>query len=56
VLSLPADEGRIGAETIVKAVQGEEAPVEMSASEQSGITPELTKDDLPADFQAQWDG
>lgn len=56
VLSLPADEGRIGAETIVKAVRGEEAPVQLSAAEESGITPELTKDDLPADFQSQWDG
>ncbi len=56
VLSLPADEGRIGAETAVKAVRGEQAPVQLSATERSGLAPQMTKEDLPADFQAQWDG
>jgi ribose transport system substrate-binding protein len=57
VLSLPADEGRIAAETVIKAVRdGVTTPVEMSATEKSGLTPEMTKGDLPQDFQAQWAG
>jgi ABC-type sugar transport system substrate-binding protein len=57
VLSLPADEGRIGAETALKAVNGElKAPTQESASEESGIDPELTEEVLPAGFEGQWAG
>jgi ribose transport system substrate-binding protein len=57
VLSLPADEGRLVAEAIVKAVRGElDQPVEVSASEASGIEPELTRETLPADFKPQYAG
>lgn len=57
VLSLPADEGRLAAEAAIEAVNGElKTPLEVSASEESGIDPELTKEALPAGFKGQWPG
>lgn len=56
VLSLPYDEGRLGAEYAAKAARGAGAPdgVAESAAVKSGLPLLLTKETLPADFKGQW--
>lgn len=56
VLSLPYDEGKLGAEYATKAARGAGAPngVAESAAAKSGLPLLLTKETLPADFKGQW--
>lgn len=56
VLSLPYDEGKLGAEYAAKAARGDGAPggVAESAAVKSGLPLLLTKETLPADFEGQW--
>lgn len=53
VVNVPTSEGRVGAQTAIKAARGEKVPIERNSDELSPVGPTVTKKNL-GDFMGEW--